>query len=147
MHRHARRWRVLLVALAAGIASLAVAVPAQAAEVRHSCTGGGGDRLSARAVYIIGADGWYTWTMFEGRPYRPANGDDNNVNFYFHQDGVQHWTHFSPDNVRNGATYTTTANVHMPPWSHQRVTWEAVFDRTISGDPRCQAFYAQSATA
>jgi hypothetical protein len=132
--------RTCVVALAAGLVTLGLAAPARADRVSGSCLSGSGDRLTAYADFTVGGDGWRTWYYFAGRPYRAGNGNSNNVNFYFYQDGAQHWTNFSPDNVHNGAWYTAGANIHMPPWSYQEVRWEAIFDWSFAGDPDCSAF-------
>lgn len=127
-------------ALALCVSGLALAAPAQASigTVEGSCSTYAGT-LSGKAHFNRDdATGWRNWYLFAGK-VEGGVGNKNNLNFYFYQDYAQHWTHFSPDNVRKNQWYSVGANINMPPYSIQFARWEAIFDVNNGGDPTCAA--------
>lgn len=112
----------------------ALTTPAQADTVSGGCDTWAG-HLEGNAHFTRDGSGWRNWYLFAGK-ITGSVGNNNNVNFFFYQDYQQHWTHWSPDNVKKNQWYSKGANINMPPWSIQQVRWEGVFDVAFS-DPRC----------
>lgn len=125
------------VVLALCASGLALATPAQADTVSGSCSTWAGN-LEGNAHFTRDGSGWRNWYLFAGKLHGSL-GNNNNVDFFFYQDYAQHWTNWSPDNVRPDTWYSAGANINMPPFSIQQARWMGTFD--VAGpDPRCSAW-------
>lgn len=137
------RWRRYLVVMAAVcVATAGLAVPARADTASGGCWAIPSQmELEGYAHFTRDGSGWRNWYLFAAKLNGYGFGDNSNINFYFYQDGAQHWTGFSPDSLGPDQWYSRGANINMPPWSTQQVRWEGIFDTFLS-DPRCSALSA-----